>query len=86
VGAAARAADRADPTRRWKLPGRTPAHPVPLPDLPHGLLITGVTLGADSLQISAMLPEWRMDLPLQAIRKSMLELPGAMPFPWKSDQ
>jgi hypothetical protein len=72
--------------RRWKLPGRTPAHPVPLPDLPHGLLITGVTLGADSLQISAMLPEWRMDLPLQAIRKSMLELPGAMPFPWKSDQ
>ena len=72
--------------RRWKLPKRTPAHPVPLPDLPHGLLITDVTLGADSLQISALLPEWRMDLPLQAIRKSMQELPGVMPFPWKSDQ
>ena len=37
--------------------------------MPHGLLVTGVTLGEDSLQISALLPEWRMDLPLQAIRK-----------------
>jgi hypothetical protein len=71
--------------RRWKLPGRTPAHPVPLPDLPHGLLITDVTLGADSLQISALLPEWRMDLPLRHLEDVISQLSqGALSFAWPS--
>ncbi len=51
--------------KRWKLPERTPAQAVPLPDLPHGLLVTEVDLGAESLHISGLLPEWRMDLPLR---------------------
>ncbi|MGO8940451.1 MAG: hypothetical protein ACLP3C_28650 [Mycobacterium sp.] len=71
--------------RRWKLPGRTPAHPVPLPDLPHGLLVTDVALGADSLQISALLPEWRMDLPLRHLEDVISQLSqGALSFAWPS--
>jgi hypothetical protein len=71
--------------RRWKLPDRTPAHPVPPPDLPHGLLVTAVTLGADSLQISALLPEWRMDLPLRHLEDVISQLSqGALSFAWPS--
>jgi hypothetical protein len=71
--------------RRWKLPKRTPAHPVPLPDLPHGLLVTGVSLGVDSLQISALLPEWRMELPLRHLEDVISQLSqGALSFAWPS--
>jgi hypothetical protein len=71
--------------RRWKLPDRTPAHPVQLPDLPHGLLVTAVALGADSLQISALLPEWRMDLPLRHLEDVISQLSqGALSFAWPS--
>lgn len=71
--------------RRWKLPGRTPSHPVPLPDLPHGMLVTGVTLGVDSLHISALLPEWRMDLPLRHLEDVISQLSqGALSFAWPS--
>ena len=71
--------------KRWKLPGRTPAHPVSLPDLPHGMLVTDVTLGEDSLQISALLPEWRMDLPLRHLEDVISQLSqGALSFAWPS--
>jgi hypothetical protein len=71
--------------RRWKLPKRTPAHPVPLPDLPHGLLVTGVSLGVDSLEISALLPEWRMELPLRHLEEVISQLSqGALSFAWPS--
>ncbi len=71
--------------RRWKLPKRTPAHPVPLPELPHGLLVTGVSLGVDSLQISALLPEWRMELPLRHLEDVISQLSqGALSFAWPS--
>jgi hypothetical protein len=71
--------------RRWSLPRRTPAHPLPLPDLPHGLLVTDVTLGVDSLQISGLLPEWRMDLPLRHLEDVISQLSqGALSFAWPS--
>ena len=71
--------------RRWKLPKRTPAHPVPLPELPHGLLVTGVSLGADSLEISGVLPEWRMELPLRHLEDVISQLSqGALSFAWPS--
>ena len=71
--------------RRWKLPKRTPAHPVPLPELPHGLLVTGVSLGVDTLQISALLPEWRMELPLRHLEDVISQLSqGALSFAWPS--
>jgi hypothetical protein len=71
--------------RRWKLPKRTPAHPVPLPELPHGLLVTGVSLGVDSLEISGLLPEWRMELPLRHLEDVISQLSqGALSFAWPS--
>ena len=71
--------------RRWTLPTLTPAYPVPLPDLPHGLLVTGVTLGSDSLQLSAVLPEWRMELPLRHLEDVISQLSqGALSFAWPS--
>jgi hypothetical protein len=71
--------------KRWKLPERTPAQAVPLPDLPHGLLVTEVDLGAESLHISGLLPEWRMDLPLRNLEDVISQLSqGALSFAWPS--
>ncbi len=49
--------------RRLPLPGAVPAYPVRLPELPHGLQLTGVTFGAGLLKISGTVPEWRVDIP-----------------------
>ncbi|MBV9352523.1 MAG: hypothetical protein JOZ23_13460 [Mycobacterium sp.] len=49
--------------RRWPLPARAPAWPVRLPNLPHGLQLTGVTFGAGLLHLCGTVPEWRMDIP-----------------------
>jgi hypothetical protein len=58
---------------------------VPLPELPHGLLVTGVSLGVDTLQISALLPEWRMELPLRHLEDVISQLSqGALSFAWPS--
>jgi hypothetical protein len=71
--------------RRWALPSRTPGYQVPLPELPHGLLVTDVRLGTDSLQIDGMLPEWRMDLPLRYLEDLITQLSqGALSFAWPS--
>ncbi|OSC43110.1 hypothetical protein [Mycobacterium decipiens] len=69
--------------RRWTLPTRTPAYRVPLPELPHGLRITAVSLGVDSLQLSALLPEWRTELPLRHLENVITQLSqGALSFAW----
>jgi len=60
--------------RRWTLPARTPGYAVPLPDLPHGLLVTEVTLGSDSLEVAGMLPQWRMELPLRNLEEIISQL------------
>jgi hypothetical protein len=71
--------------RRWMLPARTPAYRVPLPELPHELLVTDVSLGLDSLEVSALLPEWRMDLPLRNLEDVITRLSqGALSFTWPS--
>ncbi|OBF20094.1 hypothetical protein A5725_16910 [Mycobacterium kubicae] len=71
--------------RRWRLPARTPGYQVALPELPHGLVITDVTLGADSLQVSGRLPEWRMELPLKYLEDLITQLSqGALSFTWPS--
>jgi len=71
--------------RRWTLPARTPGYQVPLPELPHGLLVTDVSLGVDSLQISGLLPEWRMELPLRYLEDLISGLSqGALSFAWPS--
>ncbi|MGB9222661.1 hypothetical protein [Mycobacterium sp.] len=69
--------------RRWTLPARTPSYQVPLPDLPHGLVVTDVRLESDSLQVSALLPEWRADLPLRQLEDLIARLSqGALSFTW----
>jgi hypothetical protein len=69
--------------RRWVLPSRTPAYRVPLPELPHELLVTDVSLGLDSFEVSALLPEWRMDLPLRNLEDLITRLSqGALSFTW----
>ncbi len=46
--------------RRWPLPARTPAYRVTLPELPHGLRLTGVHFDAGLLRLSGSLPQWRV--------------------------
>lgn len=71
--------------RRWKLPVRTPAYQVPLPELPHGLMITSVELDSDSLRLAGLLPEWRMELPLRHLEDLITRLSqGALSFSWPS--
>jgi hypothetical protein len=50
-------------SKRMRLPGRTPAYPVHLPDLPHGLQLTDISIEPDKLCLSGTLQEWRIDVP-----------------------
>jgi LmeA-like phospholipid-binding len=71
--------------RRWTLPARTPAYRLPLPALPQGLVVTEVSLAPDALQLSALLPEWRMELPLRHLEDLISRLSqGARSFAWPS--
>jgi hypothetical protein len=89
VGATLRLRPRALVTRRrrWSLPAWVPTYPLPLPGLPRGLLLTGVSLGSDSLQVSALLPEWRTELALKHLEDVISHLSrragaGALTFVW----
>ena len=42
--------------RRLRLPDRTPAYPVHLPELPHGLQLTDISIEPDKLCLSGTLP------------------------------
>ncbi len=64
--------------RRWTLPTRILAYPVPLPDLPHGLLVTDVRLGSEALEVSGLLPQWRMELPLRSLEEIITQLSRGM--------
>ncbi|QUR66633.1 LmeA family phospholipid-binding protein [Mycobacterium spongiae] len=71
--------------RRRTLPAWAPAFQVPLPGVPHGLLITGASLSSDSLQLSALLPERRTELPLRYLEDLITRLSqGALSFTWPS--
>ncbi|BBX95175.1 hypothetical protein [Mycobacterium lacus] len=71
--------------RRWVLPARIPAYRVRLPDLPHGLVVTDVSLAPESLTLSALLPEWRTELPLKYLEDLITRLSqGALSFTWPS--
>ncbi|HEX3547720.1 MAG TPA: hypothetical protein VHU62_14250 [Mycobacterium sp.] len=59
---------------RWRLPARTPAYPVHLPELPHGLVLTAITFAPDVVCVSGTLPEWRMDMP----RKRLEDIIGQL--------
>lgn len=50
-------------SKRMRLPNRTPAYPVHLPELPHGLQLTDISIEPDKLCLSGTLAEWRVDVP-----------------------
>ena len=59
---------------RWRLPSRTPAYPVRLPDLPHGLILTSISFAPGVVRLSGMLPEWRMDVPRKRLEDIINQL------------
>ena len=62
---------------RWTLPRRTPAYPVHLPELPHGLQLTDVSFAPDLVCLSGTLPEWRMDVPRTFLEDILNQLNAA---------
>ena len=59
---------------RWTLPARTPAYPVRLPELPHGLTLTSISFAPDLVCLSGTLPEWRMDVPQKRLEEILNQL------------
>jgi len=59
---------------RWRLPARTPAYPVHLPELPHGLALTGISFAPDVVCLSGTLSEWRMDVPRKRLEDIINQL------------
>jgi hypothetical protein len=49
--------------KRVRLPARTPGYRVALPELPHGLTLTGLSIEPDMLRLSGSLAEWRIEVP-----------------------
>lgn len=60
--------------RRWRLPQRTPAYAVHLPELPHGLRLTGVAFEPGVVRLSGSLPEWRMPVPRKGLEDMLTRL------------
>lgn len=60
--------------RRMRLPGRTPAYPVHLPELPHGLQLTDISFRPDMLCLSGTLQEWRVDVPRTRLEDVITQL------------
>lgn len=59
---------------RWPLPDRTPAYPVNLPGLPHGVLLTGISFAPGAVRLSATVAHWRMDLPRTRLEDILRQL------------
>jgi hypothetical protein len=59
---------------RWTLPERTPAYPVRLPELPHGLRLTGIAFAPDMVCLSGTLPEWHLDVPRKRLEDILNQL------------
>lgn len=62
---------------RWTLPRRTPAYPVRLPELPHGVLLTGVSFAPGVVCLSATVAEWRADMPRTRLEDILAQLSAA---------
>jgi hypothetical protein len=60
--------------KRLRLPERTPAYPVHLPELPHGLQLTGIGFAPDLLRLSGTLPEWRINVPRRRLEDVINQL------------
>jgi hypothetical protein len=59
---------------RWRLPAGSPAYPVRLPELPHGLRLTGVDFAPSVVRLSGTVPEWRMVVPRKRLEDLLDQL------------
>ncbi len=59
---------------RWRLPARTPAYRVRLPELAHGLQLTAVDLAPGVVRVSGTLPQWRTELPRKRLEDIITQL------------
>jgi hypothetical protein len=59
---------------RWRLPGRTPAYPVQLPELAHGLRLTGVEFEPGVVRLRGTVPQWRTELPRKRLEDIVTQL------------
>ena len=59
---------------RCPLPARTPAYPIRLPELPHGVRLTEISFAPGVVMLSAAVAEWRMDLPLTRLEDILGQL------------
>jgi hypothetical protein len=59
---------------KWRLPGRTPAYPVRLPELPQGLILTGISFAPGVVSLAGTVPEWRMDVPRKRLEDIINQL------------
>ena len=60
--------------KRLRLPGRTPAYRVRLPELPHGLALTDISIAPDVLILSGSLPEWHVNVPRRRLEDVISQL------------
>lgn len=59
---------------RWRLPPRTPAYPVRLPEFAHGLQLTGIAFAPGVVRLTGTLPEWRTELPRKRLENIITQL------------
>jgi LmeA-like phospholipid-binding len=59
---------------RWRLPARTPAYPVRLPELPHGLELTGISFAPGVVRLTGRVPEWQMVMPRARLEDILAQL------------
>ncbi|PEG38121.1 hypothetical protein CQY20_14110 [Mycolicibacterium agri] len=59
---------------RMRLPQRTPAYPVHLPELPHGLHLTDIDFAPGLLRLTGTLPEWRITVPRSRLEDVIAQL------------
>lgn len=64
--------------RRWRLPARTPAYPVRLPELAHGLTLTGVEFAPQVVRVTGTLPQWRAELDRKRLEDTVTGLSVGM--------
>lgn len=59
---------------RIRLPRRTPAYRLPLPEMPGKLELTSVDFGPGSVQLTGRLPEWQLSMPPSRVDEVMRQL------------
>jgi hypothetical protein len=59
---------------RWRLPARTPAYRVRLPEFAHGLQLSRVDFTPGVVRLTGTLPEWRTELPRKRLEDIVTQL------------